>query len=62
MNAGVALAEKEERTRDKEVQKAILGHDPEKWIKSNVEIRDEEQEGQEFEKIKVPNVVKGNAT
>ena len=30
MIAGVALAEKEERTRDKEVQKAILGHDPEK--------------------------------
>ena len=50
MIAGVTLAEKGEMTRDTGVQKAILGHDPEKWVKSNVEIRDEEQAGQKFKR------------
>ena len=47
MIAGIALAEKEERTVDKEIKKATLGYDPDKWLRSDVQIRDGEQEGQE---------------
>ena len=59
MIVGIALAEKEERTVDKEIKKATLGYDPDKWLRSDVQIRDGEQEGQEYESIRLPPVLKG---
>ena len=45
MIATIAIAEKNERSKDKEVQKAILGCDPEVWMEIEVQIRDSEQAG-----------------
>ena len=44
MIAGVVMAEKEERKKDHDVQKALLGYDPEKLLKTDAEIRVEELE------------------
>ena len=49
MIVGVTLVEKEERKNDRTLQKALLGYDPEKWIKTDPEIRDEEQVEVEYQ-------------
>ena len=42
--AGTVTAEKEERDKNRKAAKVVLGYDPEKWIKSNGTIRDENKE------------------
>ena len=54
MIVAVTIVEKEERERDHTIQKALLGSDPLKWIKADVEVRGEgrlEVEYQELETI-----------
>ena len=41
--AGVLIAEKERRAKDKQVCKIVLGYDPDKWAKTEVNIRSEDQ-------------------
>ena len=58
MIAAITIAEKNERSKDKEVQKAILGYDPEVWMEIEVQIRDSEQAGQAYCKLDLHPVVK----
>ena len=44
MIATITLAEKEEREKDKQIRKAMLGYDPDVWLKADAQIRDKEQE------------------
>ena len=59
MIAGVTIAEKEERKKYHTVQKALLGYDPEKFLKTDAEIRDEDQEQQEYQRIAMIPPTKG---
>lgn len=43
MIVGVTLAEKEERANDRTIRKTLLGYDPGIWVKTDAEIRGEEQ-------------------
>ena len=56
--AAILGAEKEERKKDKQVNKALIGHDPEKWLKSSVKIRKEEQHDHTYTKLDLPPAVK----
>ena len=59
MIVGVTLAEKEGRANDRTIQKALLGYDPEKWVKTDVEIRGEEQIEVGYQSINSSNPPKG---
>ena len=48
------IAEKDERDKDKKIDKALLGYDPMKWVKSDAEIKNEDQSSLSFEKIEFP--------
>ena len=54
MIARVTLAEKEERAKDKQVQKALLGYDPEVWMETAMEIRSEDRASTTYEKLDMP--------
>ena len=59
MIVGATLAEKEERANDRTIQKALLGYDLEKWVKTDVEIRGEEQMKVEYQSIQIIQPTKG---
>ncbi len=59
MIVGVTLAEKEERANDRTIQKTLLGYDPEKWVKANAEIRDEEKMEVEYQSLKTIQPTRG---
>ena len=59
MIVGVTLAEKEERANDRTIQKALLRYDPEKWVKTDAEIRGEEQMKVEHQSIQIIQPTKG---
>ena len=59
MIAVITMAEKEERKKNLEVQKAIVGYDPEKWMKTNVQLRDDDQAHQTFQAFALPPLIKG---
>ena len=42
--AGIIIAEKEERDKDKKIAKGGIGYDPEVWIESKGNIRDERKD------------------
>ena len=56
---GDTLAEKEERVESRVMQKALLGYDPQKWVKANAEIRDEEHLEVEYQSLKTIQPTKG---
>ena len=60
MIAGVTNAEKLEREQEHSKQKAILGYDPEKWVHTEVKIRDEEQYEIEYVDLKINPPTRGN--
>jgi len=55
----VVMAEKEERKKDHDVQKALLGYDPETWLKIDAEIRVEELEEEEYQSLSLIPPTKG---
>ena len=57
--AAVISAEKEERVKAKKVDKITLGYDPEKWIKRDAEIRNEDRLSTDYVKIDLPPPHKG---
>ena len=57
--AGMTLAEKEEREKEKVVNKSVLGYDPETMVKTKVQIKYEDLAEDAYEKLKLPPVVKG---
>jgi hypothetical protein len=59
MIATITIAEKEERKKKLQVEKIIKGYDTEKWVETDVQIRDEEQNNQDYEKITLPPLIKG---
>ena len=59
MIAGVTLAEKAERAKQQLIQQAMLGYDPEKWIKAKAMIRDEEHLEIEYQSIETITPSKG---
>ena len=46
--------EKDERQRKHKLDQALLGHDPEKWVKSNGYIRDEVQDSVAYKELCLP--------
>jgi len=59
MIAGVVKAEKEERKKDHDIQKTLLGYDPEKWVKADAEIRAEDLEDEDYQCISLVPPTKG---
>ena len=59
MIVGVALTEKEERINDHTILKALLGYDPQKWVKTEAEIRDEEQLEVDYQSIEIIQPTRG---
>ena len=59
--AGIIIAEKEERDKDNKIAKGVLGYDPEVWIKSNGNIRDERKDTVAYSKLEMPPAVQGTA-
>ena len=57
--AGMMLAEKDEREKEKAVNKSVLGYDPDTWIKTKAHIKYEDLVDDAYEKLKLPPVVKG---
>ena len=49
--AGVLIAEWEKRAKDKQVSKAVLGYDPDKWTKTDINIRSEVQNEIDYKKL-----------
>ena len=48
MIATITLADKNERAKDKNVQRTLLGYDPDVWMETDVQIRDSDQGSQEY--------------
>ena len=59
MIATITIAEKQERAKDKEIQRMLIGYDPEKWLKTNAQLRDDEQNQQVFNKLDMPPAIRG---
>lgn len=57
--ADVLIAEKEKRAKDKQVSKAVLGYDPDKWIRTGINIRSEVQNDINYKKLEMPPAIKG---
>ena len=57
--AAITIVEKEEREKTAKVEKAVLGYDPNKWIKSNGTIRKEDPTSVQYEKLPLPPPVRG---
>ena len=57
--AGMTIIEKEARDKAAKVEKALIGYDPDKWIKSEGAIRKEDQAALKYEKLNLPPPVKG---
>ena len=57
--AGMTIIEKEAREKAAKVEKALIGYDPDKWIKSEGAIRKEDQAALKYEKLNRPPPVKG---
>ena len=57
--AGIHTVEKEERAKEKQVNKALLGYDPEKWLKSEVLLRSEDQLNTKYTKLAMPPPIGG---
>ena len=49
--ARVTIAEKEERSRRKQIQKHVLGYDPELWMDTMLNIRSEKPEDTHYEHL-----------
>ena len=45
--------------KGKQVDKAVLGYDPDKWIKSNVQIRSEDRASTEYTHLNLPPPIRG---
>ena len=56
MIATITIAEKAERAKDKQIQKALLGYDPEVCMDADLKIRDEDQEAQTYQKELPPPI------
>ena len=57
--AAVMIAEKQERTKRRQVDKATLGYDPKLWIKANAHIGNSDESHVDFQSIKLPPPVHG---
>ena len=57
--AAIAIAEKEERESAAKIEKAVLGYDTNKAIKSNGTIRKEDPTTVMYERLQLPPPVKG---
>ena len=60
--AGVLIAEKERRAKDKQVSNVVLGYDPDKWVQTNVDIRIEDQNEVAYKMLEMPRPSKGNTS
>ena len=60
--AGVLIAEKERRAKDKQVSKVVLGYDPDKWVQTDVNIRSEDQNEVDYKMLEMPRPSKGNTS
>ena len=56
--AGVSIAEKERRAKDKQASKVVLGYDPDKGAKTEVNIRSEDQNEVEYKMLEMPPPIK----
>ena len=61
MIATITIAEKEARATDKGVNELLLGYDPEVWRDTDMQIRDGEQNLQEFHELSMPPPIKREA-
>ena len=52
MIAAVTSAEKEERRKALLIEKGLKGYDPTKWLRSKVHIRNHEEQGCRYEKLR----------
>ena len=59
MIVGVTKVEKSEREKEHAKQKATLGYDPEKWICTGANIRDEEHYSIEYDDLKLITPTQG---
>ena len=59
MIVAISKSEKEERANRIKVKKATLGHDPKRWLKTQVMIRDERKYDIEYKRVDLPAVVTG---
>ena len=59
MIAGVLIAEKERRVKDKQVSRTVLEYDPDRWTQTEVNIRSENQNEVEYHKLEMPPHIKG---
>ena len=57
--AAVTIAEKEERSRGQQIQKALLGYDPEVWMETNCELRTEDETKTEYVTLEMPPPING---
>ena len=57
--AAVTIAEKEERSKDKKVHKALLGYDPEVWMETTCELRTEDETQTEYVTLEMPSPING---
>ena len=57
--AGVLIAEKERRAKDKQVSKVVLGYDPDNWANTEVNIRSEDQNEVGYRMLEMPPPIKG---
>ena len=57
--AAVTIAEKEERSKDKKVQKALLGYDPEVWMETTCELRTEDETKTDYVTLEMPPPING---
>ena len=59
MIVGVTRADEEERKNDHTLQKALLGYDPGKWVKTDVEIRGDEQLEVDCQRLEIIQPIRG---
>ena len=59
MIAVVTIAEKNERAKEKVVNKAVLGYDPEKWVESSLKVRGGNQDNRTSQYLDLPPPIQG---
>ena len=55
----ITIAEKNERAKEKVVNKAVLGYDPEKWVESSVKVRSGNQDNRTHQYLNLPPPIQG---
>ena len=57
--AAVTMAEKEERSKEKKKDEAVLGYDPEKWMGANCVVNDGNKQGRPYRSLDMQLPIRG---